>query len=174
MSILHPAQGGPQPYELAVDNFWLNVLRHYFPLLNNYSVERESYTYQRRRYMANVVVARLGNNRLQKVVIDEGKRFPSDTQPGWEQRYRWTQLKSQLRRSLTGARRSSRTQSTMYGIAAVGDRVRFYQLQQGSNRMAPFVADPQNPPLEAPILSIHGDRNMIDQLIRMIRTDFGH
>ncbi|PYH77448.1 hypothetical protein BO82DRAFT_255528, partial [Aspergillus uvarum CBS 121591] len=116
------------PYEQAVDNFWLNVFQNYFPLQSRYGVERESYTNRQGRFTANVLLTRIMGNELQKVVIVEAKRFPPNPRPGWEQSYRWRQLENQLQNRLAGVRTASRTQHTLYGIAAVGDKVRFYQL----------------------------------------------
>ncbi|PYI28883.1 hypothetical protein BP00DRAFT_417742 [Aspergillus indologenus CBS 114.80] len=162
------------PYEQAVDNFWLNVFQNYFPLHSGYGVERESYTNRQARFTANVLLTRIMGNALQKTIILEAKRFPRDAPAGWEQSYRWERLENQLQNRLTGVRTASGAQHTLYGIAAVGDRVRFYQLRRNSNQMVPFSTDPQNPPSEARILSIHRDQNLIDWWMRIIRSNFGH
>ncbi|OJK02606.1 hypothetical protein ASPACDRAFT_39913 [Aspergillus aculeatus ATCC 16872] len=163
---------GIQPYEQVVDNFWLNVFQNYFPLQGRYGVERESYTNPQGRFTANVLLTRIMGNALQKVVIVEAKRFPRNTLPGWEQRFSWRPLQNQLRDRLTGVRTTSGTQHTLYGIAAVGDRVRFFQLPEDSGQLVPFGLDPQSPPPEARTLSIHRDQNEIDWLIRSIRSIF--
>ncbi|KAL4885249.1 hypothetical protein BJY04DRAFT_214584 [Aspergillus karnatakaensis] len=106
----------------------------------NFAVLREPYLERTSRRKTNIaVVNRRGNPRaIHKVVIFEAKRDyradpqlePSDAQ--------WRHVQVQLQRNMTRARRADGNVQRMYGIAAIGLHVRFYELLMTGTEIRPL------------------------------------
>ncbi|KAI2813499.1 hypothetical protein CBS63078_340 [Aspergillus niger] len=128
---------GQTAYEEVVDHAWLNILAHCFGT-ENFAVEREAFVDPgNSNDRANVSVSHVRNNVLNKVIVVEAKR-PTLTEPTT---HKWTSVRRQLQRNMLTIRANATTVQTMYGIAAVGTRVRFFYLPINGNELLPDRRD---------------------------------
>ncbi|GJP92956.1 hypothetical protein CBS63078_6590 [Aspergillus niger] len=118
----------PQPYQQVVDHFWQHFLAHYFHQGRRFGVEREAFTHRDSGQAADILVSNRRNGGTHQVILVEAKRFPNNTRPGWETRYNWRAVKDSVRNHMVESRRWLTTVQTTFGIAAVGDKVRFYYM----------------------------------------------
>ncbi|KAL1856192.1 hypothetical protein Plec18170_004061 [Paecilomyces lecythidis] len=159
----------PGVYEEQVDHVWLNILRYYFRE-NSFSLEREAYVDPLFSKMkTNISVCNVRNGQLQKVLFVEAKRFPlSAIRGNWHTYYRWKRHKPQLRRYMLRSRTASHYRQTMYGMLAVGDRVKFYQINMVNNPagdLTPYIY--RGTPLDM-ALSIQTDGLQIQRILKHI------
>ncbi|RAK90569.1 hypothetical protein BO79DRAFT_112438, partial [Aspergillus costaricaensis CBS 115574] len=116
------------PYEQVVDHFWQHFLAHYFCQDLRFGVEREAFTHSDSREAADVLVSNHRDGGRHQVIIVEAKRFPGNTPAGWETTYDWQSVHRSVRNHMVHSRMWLGTVQTTYGMAAVGDKVRFYYM----------------------------------------------
>ncbi|GAQ42171.1 hypothetical protein AtubIFM55763_003643 [Aspergillus tubingensis] len=110
------AIGQHQPQK-PVDHAWQNILQHYFRT-SHYSVER--------------------NNGFHEVIVVEAKK-PTGRAPT---EHKWNGVRQQLQKdNMLAFRNRLDNVQTMYGVAAVGSRARFYVLFMNQNVL---VSDTQD------------------------------
>ncbi|KAJ9213303.1 hypothetical protein DTO166G4_5110 [Paecilomyces variotii] len=160
-------------YEERIDQTWLNILRFYFPR-EDFGLGRESYPDDPKvsKKKLNVCVTNVRQGRLQKVFFIESKRFPhkAENNADWAESYRWSVHTGQLEDYILRARRSSGYRQTVYGLLAIGDHVRFYQMSMtgGSEKLTPYTDGGQDgSPLTTP-LNINTDGLEIERILEAI------
>ncbi|GFN21564.1 hypothetical protein AtubIFM56815_004137 [Aspergillus tubingensis] len=167
-----------QPYRNVVDHFWSNFLRQYFATWED--CEHERYpctTHPRPRQHWNVYLTNIRDQQAHHVIAVEARWFPSDTSPGWENNYDWTNVRETLRAHMLSDWTMRTTVQTTYGIVAVGDRVRFYYMSKNDleGRLRTWNDHPVDAPGadHSPILNIHSlvDQGVIHQLMLRMRQD---
>ena len=117
------------------DHCWTNLVRHYFEL-PHFGVEREAYVEARRAgKRANIVVTNLVNGTIHKALVIEAKRFPRKTPEGWENKpTEWNKHLPQLKTYMTTIRREFGNVQDIFGILAIGDKLRFYRMKTGNQK----------------------------------------
>ena len=122
------------------DQVWLNILARYFPPQNDFQLEREPYVGNtaNTKKRANVAISNLradtnGVIDMRKVLVVEAKRFPKTRRTDWPGRYNWHKVRVQLKDYIVSMPTEWGNVQTMYGFAAVGDKVRFYQMNMNNN-----------------------------------------
>ncbi|GKZ77628.1 hypothetical protein AnigIFM56816_011366 [Aspergillus niger] len=121
-----------------VDHAWHNILAHYFRT-PSYTVEREAYLDDPRisKEAANVSVVNTRNNGAHEVIVVEAKkptkRAPTD--------HKWDGVRQQLQDNMLKFRNRLGNVQTMYGVAAVGSRARFYVLLMNQNVLVSDTED---------------------------------
>ncbi|KAF7183196.1 hypothetical protein CNMCM7691_003031 [Aspergillus felis] len=141
-SYLSEINSANDPYQERIDQLWLNILTHYFPLRDGFGTEREAHVQPRRKFAVNVAVTNIRQNHMHKVIMVEAKAFPDDTDNGWFNRYPWTGVEKELHFYMKKVRHNFGNVQTMYGIVAVGDMVRFYTTNLQNNpahALTPFT-----------------------------------
>ncbi|OJZ83147.1 hypothetical protein ASPFODRAFT_63336 [Aspergillus luchuensis CBS 106.47] len=170
---------GPDDFR-SVHHFWPILLRHYFTLEDNCGVDGERCTtHPRPRQHLNSFVVHLAPPHLQRrrVIAVEARWFPSDTSPGWENNYDWTDVRETLRAHMLSDWTMRTTVQTTYGIVAVGDRVRFYYMSKNDleGELRTWNGHPVDAPGadQSPILNIFSlvDQGVIHQLMLRMRQD---
>jgi hypothetical protein len=121
------------PYQERIDHLWSNILNHYFPLRDGFGTEREALVKPPRKFKTNVAITNILPSGMHKVILVEAKAFPDKTDIGWFNVYPWAGVESQLQSYMKKARDTFGNVQTMYGIVAVGDRVRFYTMNSLNN-----------------------------------------
>jgi hypothetical protein len=163
LSEVNPAN---DPYQERIDHLWSNILNHYFPLRDGFGTEREALVKPPRKFKTNVAITNILPSGMHKVILVEAKAFPDKTDIGWFNVYPWAGVESQLQSYMKKARDTFGNVQTMYGIVAVGDRVRFYTMNSLNNTgciLTPFtLAGPQR------TLSVHTDRISIHAILTAI------
>lgn len=148
---------------------WSNILNHYFPLRDGFGTEREALVKPPRRFATNVATTNVRPLGMHKVVLVEAKTFPRNTDIGWFSVYPWADVESILQSFMKKAPDTFGNVQTMYGIVAVGDRVRFYTMNSQNNTggiLTPFpVGGPQ------PLLSVHTDAHSIHAILTAISLE---
>ncbi|PYH28280.1 uncharacterized protein BO87DRAFT_322610 [Aspergillus neoniger CBS 115656] len=145
-----------QPYGDVVDHFYFNFLR---------------------QQHWNVYLTNMRDQQAHHVIAVEARWFPSDTSPGWENNYDWTDVWETLRAHMLSDWTMRTTVQTTYGIVAVGDRVRFYYMSRNDleGRLRTWNGHPVDAPVadESPMLNIHSlvDQGVIHQLMLRMRQD---
>ncbi|KAH8693829.1 hypothetical protein BGW36DRAFT_429860 [Talaromyces proteolyticus] len=141
----------PGVYQEVIDNTWSNILRVYFGV-NDFYVQPS-----RSLKKANVVVSNYlrtrppGQDRLvqtrHKVLLVEAKRFPRSARhdSNWSVNYDWQRVLDQLGKYMRQARAEFGNLQTMYGIVAVGNKARFYQMNCSSTAGHMVTFNPNNP-----------------------------
>ncbi|KAJ9192965.1 hypothetical protein DTO021D3_2773 [Paecilomyces variotii] len=160
-------------YEERIDQTWLNILRFYFPR-EDFGLGRESYPDDPKvsKKKLNVCVTNVRQGRLQKVFFIESKRFPdrAENNADWAQSYRWSAHTGQLQDYILRARRSSGYRQTIYGLLAIGDHVRFYQMRMtgdSSEKLTPYTDGQGGSALTTP-LNINTDGLEIQRILEAI------
>ncbi|GIK06729.1 hypothetical protein Aspvir_002379 [Aspergillus viridinutans] len=149
------------PYQERIDQLWLNILTHYFPLRDDLGTEREAHVEPGRMFAVNVAVTNIRQNHMHKVIVVEAKAFPHNTDNGWFNRYPWTEVEGELKFYMEKIRQNFGNVQTMYGIAAVGDMVRFYRMNSQNNpghALTPFTSAGQ-------LLNVHTDAVTIHAIL---------
>ncbi|KAL3409448.1 hypothetical protein V8F44DRAFT_656079 [Aspergillus fumigatus] len=166
LSEVNPANN---PYQERIDHLWSNILNHYFPLRDGFGTEREALVKPQRRFATNVAITNVRPLGMHKVVLVEAKTFPRNTDIGWFSVYPWADVESILQSFMKKAPDTFGNVQTMYGIVAVGDRVRFYTMNSQNNTggiLTPFpVGGPQ------PLLSVHTDAHSIHAILTAISLE---
>ncbi|QKX57952.1 uncharacterized protein TRUGW13939_05072 [Talaromyces rugulosus] len=156
----------PGAYEVTVDHFWLNMLIHYFG--PRYIFEREAYSragvHLRRM---NVTMKNFRANGFRRVFVVEAKRLPKS------KRYRWDKVFRQLAKYMREVQRDTGGLQTIYGIAAVGDRVRFYEMDCRGNRAGIAAAYPRST-TNPRTLGINTDAGVIHDYLLAIRHEISN
>ncbi|PYH67753.1 uncharacterized protein BO88DRAFT_426968 [Aspergillus vadensis CBS 113365] len=107
------AIGQHQPQK-PVDHVWQNILQHYF--------RTSHYTVERVRLIVSVVNSR-NKQWLHEVIVVEAKK-PTGRAPT---EHKWNGVRQQLQKdNMLAFRNRLGNVQTMYGVAAVGFRARFY------------------------------------------------
>jgi hypothetical protein len=128
---------------------------------------------------ANVTVTNVRGGVLHKVLFIEAKVFPRNMRGIWQERYRyWGNHLMQLQSYMFSSREESGHIQTMYGLIAVGDVVRFYQMNVQNNHLGDLIpyfhiALPEihvsgNVPKT---LNIHTDAQLIEKILKQISED---
>lgn len=136
----------PGVLQERIDQVWLNILARYFPPVNEFQLEREAYvgnTAETRR-RANVSISNLCENDLgeidlHKFLVVEAKCFPGPWVPKWVRYYDWDAVLDQLEGYMLTMRTTFGNVQTMYGLVAVGDKVRFYELSREKDELTPVA-----------------------------------
>ncbi|PYH37245.1 uncharacterized protein BO87DRAFT_301208 [Aspergillus neoniger CBS 115656] len=150
-------------YEEVVDHAWLNILAHCFGT-PDFALEREALVdpgNSNRR--ANVSVSHVRNNVLDKVIVVEAKR-PTMTEPTT---LKWNSVRQELQDNMVTIRSNATTVQTMYGIAAVGTRVRFFYLPINGNTL---LTDRRDWAPGATVLDLSADAYRIQSILRLKKS----
>ncbi|RAH57452.1 hypothetical protein BO85DRAFT_514213 [Aspergillus piperis CBS 112811] len=130
------AIGQHQPQK-PVDHAWQNILAHYFRTSHS-SVEREAYlNYPQSMSKADVSVVNFRNNGFHEVIVVEAKK-PTGRAPT---EHKWNGVRQQLQDNMLAFRNRLGNVQTMYGVAAVGSRARFYVLFMNQNVLVSDTED---------------------------------
>lgn len=127
-----------------IDQFWLNMQLLYFPC-QDFFHERKAITNFRQ-------------GDLHTFLVIETRSFPRPAPQGWEGTYEWLEGKNQLQERMGTIRTTFGNVQTMYGILAVGDKVRIYEMGMQNdlqNDLTPRIAGD-------PILDINTDGQLIE------------
>ncbi|KAL2706081.1 hypothetical protein AAEP93_001331 [Penicillium crustosum] len=110
----------PGTLEVDVDHLWTNLLAYYFPVTEDFGVEREAYIRSRSQTRANVCVSTLVHNSISKVIMIESKRA-SRSQNGSPPSSSWTHAKEQLLGYML-SRREEQTENLprLFGMVGIG------------------------------------------------------
>ncbi|PYH97051.1 hypothetical protein BO71DRAFT_439102 [Aspergillus ellipticus CBS 707.79] len=159
---LHPTTHSPQPQPAhqPVDHFWLNLLRHYFPLSAEFAITWDGPGYE---------VMNIRQDALHKLIFVEAMQFPPNVAPGWQDTHHWDCVLAGVGMRMRRAREIFGAVQTVYGIVAVGDRVRFYCMPVANNPdggLMSFVGGVEGlVSSESRMLSIHGDREGVHRVL---------
>lgn len=166
----------PNPSQAKIGTICKKVVDVYFESEDKFMTETEAYPDEDEDLTkTNVNVITEDNGELKKVVVLEAKRFPANRSNLWYKSLTsnaWTKPKKQLETYMLKARKKERWAYMMYGIVAVGDRVRFFKLRPNSTKLAAYV-----PPVQSPAekkitsFSIHQDSLLIEKVLSGIADD---
>ncbi|OJJ49414.1 hypothetical protein ASPZODRAFT_140315 [Penicilliopsis zonata CBS 506.65] len=155
-------------YEASVDHFWSNLLSLYFPLSNS-TVETESYTaLPESKRRANIAVTNIRGGVRHKIIIVEAKRSP--TSKSKEPAYDWKTPKNQLSTYMKDSRSRLGNIQDMYGLVAVGTKVRFYQLKCDKTELSAWPGGKKNP---EPTYHLETDKEIIHNHMLEIKKAVG-
>lgn len=101
------------------------------------------------------------------MIICEAKKHPSETEMGkptfnWLIDSTWAKplRELELKRDMIKSWRSQHQAEDMYGIVAIGDKLRFYVLHQGTDSLIPYTAGGTKE-----VLSLQTDALMIEAIL---------
>lgn len=128
----------PGSREVEVDHLWTNLLAYYFPITQDYGVEREAYVRSRSETRANVCVSTMTHRDMHKVVMVENKRA-TRSQTAHPPGRSWAHARGQLLAYMLSHRANQLPGlPSLFGIVGIGRWVRFYRLRRGANDLEDF------------------------------------
>ncbi|KAJ5175636.1 uncharacterized protein N7482_001513 [Penicillium canariense] len=149
----------PGCLEDRVKHLWTQILRHYFPLEENYGIEREPYASESGLGAVDLLVTGLLRREIYKVLFLEAKRAPSSG--GNITLQAWREAHDQLQRNINkwGHRKSN---IPVYGLVVIGHYVRFYVIGCNQVSLAPFERQET--------LSLKTNANRVHDLLSSMET----
>ncbi|KUL81369.1 hypothetical protein ZTR_09675 [Talaromyces verruculosus] len=113
----------------------------------------------------------MDHDQLKTVLIAEAKRFPPNRGVLWYEdvtKKQWTNPQGQLENYMVEARDKDKWQHIMYGIVAIGDRVRFLQLQPDSQKLEEYESEVLSGENDKTSLLIRDDNLLLEKVLREI------
>lgn len=160
------------PYQSPCDTIYQKILDCYFKLEEDFITETQSYPNTGVNLTkSNISVKTIAQGELTTALIVEAKRFPSNRGLDWykdvTKRY-WTRPEGQLVEYMLNARDKDKWKHIMYGIVAIGDRVRFLQLQPNSETLEEYESEVLSGENYKASLSIRDDDILLEKVLREI------
>jgi hypothetical protein len=118
--------------EKNIDHLWTQILRFYFHLNDNYSVEREARTGEGSMARTNVLLTNIQHRHIEKAVFIECKRLTTKAKTATNNK--WKKTADQLKNYIVGSRKKGHA-TDLYGIVAITHKTRFYKLPAGKGEL---------------------------------------